>query len=102
MTAVERNNQTCRLLIILRRLHCINLIKTSQILNKNDVKPKDEFHFSEVRGSMNAIGSGVTYFARDPSLRSYFHEPQKNEIYFLNDFPAFRCDFRLDSGKMQE
>ena len=26
---------------------------------------------------------GVTYFARDP-LRSYFHEPQKNEIYFLN------------------
>ena len=25
----------------------------------------------------------VTYFARDP-LRSYFHEPQKNEIYFLN------------------
>ena len=27
--------------------------------------------------------SGITYFARDP-LRSYFHEPQKNEIYFLN------------------
>ena len=27
---------------------------------------------------------GVTYFARDPLL-SYFHEPQKNEIYFLND-----------------
>ena len=27
--------------------------------------------------------SGVTYFARDP-LRSYFHEPPKNEIYFLN------------------
>ena len=25
----------------------------------------------------------VTYFARDP-LSSYFHEPQKNEIYFLN------------------
>ena len=25
---------------------------------------------------------GVTYFARDP-LRSYFYEPQKNEIYFL-------------------
>ena len=24
-----------------------------------------------------------TYFARDP-LRSYFHEPQKNGIYFLN------------------
>ena len=27
--------------------------------------------------------SGITYFARDP-LRLYFHEPQKNEIYFLN------------------
>ena len=26
---------------------------------------------------------GVAYFARDP-LRSHFHEPQKNEIYFLN------------------
>ena len=24
------------------------------------------------------------YFARDP-LRSYFDEPQENEIYFLND-----------------
>ena len=28
---------------------------------------------------------GVTYFARDP-LRSYFHEPQKNEIYFSSVF----------------
>ena len=28
------------------------------------------------------VPSGVTYFARDP-LRSYLHEPQKNEIYFL-------------------
>ena len=27
--------------------------------------------------------SGITSFARVP-LRSYFHEPQKNEIYFLN------------------
>ena len=25
----------------------------------------------------------LEYFARDP-LRLYFHEPQKNEIYFLN------------------
>ena len=31
---------------------------------------RDEFHFSEVHGS-------------DP-LCSYLHEPQKNEIYFLN------------------
>ena len=56
------------------------------------VNIRDEFHFSEVNGSMNVTGpvqkltwgpSGVTYFARD-SLLSYFHEPQKNEIYFLN------------------
>ena len=33
--------------------------------------------------------SGVTYFARDP-LRSYFHEPPKNEIYFLNNFCTIR------------
>ena len=26
----------------------------------------------------------VTYFAHD-LLRSYFHKPQKNEIYFLNE-----------------
>ena len=39
---------------------------------------------------MNAMGPvqclGVTYFARD-QLRSYFDEPQNNEIYFLNDLP---------------
>ena len=28
--------------------------------------------------------TGVTYFARGP-LCSYFHEPQKNEIFFLNE-----------------
>ena len=36
---------------------------------------------------MNAMApvqsSGVIYFARD-LLRSYFHEQQKNENYFLN------------------
>ena len=35
---------------------------------------------------MNATGpveGRHVNFARDP-LRSYFHEPQKNEIYFLN------------------
>ena len=49
-----------------------------------------KFIFSKVHRSMNAMGPmqclGVTYFARDP-LRSYFDEPQKNEIYFLNDLP---------------
>ena len=32
---------------------------------------------------MKTIGSGITYFAGEP-LRSDFHEPQKNKIYFLN------------------
>ena len=62
-------------------------------MNKNDVKQsvniRDEFHFSEVHRSMNATVpckvNDVTYFARDP-LRSYFDEPQKNEIYFLKEF----------------
>ena len=33
---------------------------------------------------MNTMGPvlGIIYFASDP-LRSYFNEPQKNEIYFL-------------------
>ena len=38
---------------------------------------------------------GVTYFARDP-LRSYFDEPQKNEIHFLNVLPDPRS---ADSNK---
>ena len=34
---------------------------------------------------MKAINlTSVTYFARGP-LCSYFNEPQKNEIYFLNE-----------------
>ena len=32
---------------------------------------------------VNVTPSGAIYFACGP-LRSYFHEPQKNEIYFLN------------------
>ena len=56
---------------------------------------RNKFHFSEVHGSMNVTGpvqSHVNFarepfgrhvnFARDP-LRSYFHEPQKNEIHLL-------------------
>ena len=47
---------------------------------------RSKFHFSEVHGSMNATGHMQSRrhinFARDP-LRSYFHEPQKNEIHLL-------------------
>ena len=43
VSAVERNNQTRQLLTFLRSLLCINLIKTSQILNKNDVKTKYKY-----------------------------------------------------------
>ena len=62
-------------------------------MNKYDIKIKckfigDEFHFSEVHGSMNATGpvqcQCITYFERDP-LHSYIHEPQKDEIYFLTE-----------------
>ena len=93
--AIERNNETRRLITFLRRLLCINLIKTSQILNKNDVKTKYKYKRIsffweswkyERNGSHAKLTwrpSGVTYFARNP-LRSYFHEPQKIEIYFLN------------------
>ena len=33
---------------------------------------------------MNAMGPVQSW--RDALLRSYFHEPQKNKIYFLNDY----------------
>ena len=48
---------------------------------------RDEFHFSDIHRSMNAMGSiqnGVAYFARDP-LCSYFDECQKNDIDFAGD-----------------
>ena len=63
-------------------------------MNKNDVKTKCKYmrwisffwgSRKYERNGSRAKLTGVTYFARDP-LRSYFHEPQKNEIYFLNDF----------------
>ena len=41
---------------------------------------RNTFHFPEGHGSMNAMGP--VNFARD-SLRSYFHDPQKNEIHLL-------------------
>ena len=50
---------------------------------------RNKFHFPEVHGSMNATGHVQSKwrprhdnFAWDP-LRSYFHEPQKNEIHLL-------------------
>ena len=45
---------------------------------------RNKFHFSEVHGSMNATGHVQSHvnFARD-LLRSYFHDPQKNEIHLL-------------------
>ena len=54
---------------------------------------RDEFYFSEAHESMNAMGHVQSHvnFARDP-LRSYFHEPQKNEIHLLYlhfDFISF-------------
>ena len=43
---------------------------------------------------------GVTYFARAP-LRSYFHDPQKNKIYFLNIIIVFKIWNREFSTAIQ-
>ena len=60
-TAVERN-QTHRFITFRRRLFYQIYIKTSQIMNKNDVKKqmvniRDEVHFSDIHRSMNAMGT---------------------------------------------
>ena len=54
---------------------------------------RNKFHFSEVHGSMNATGH-VRHVnsARDP-LRSYFHEPLKNEIHLLYLYFVFTSFF---------
>ena len=41
------------------------------------------------------------YFARDP-LRSYFYEPQKNEIYFLNKWTSDPCQSVLGFSLMAQ
>ena len=41
------------------------------------------YELNGFRAELTWRTSGVIYFARDP-LRPYFHDPQKNEIYFLN------------------
>ena len=49
-------------------------------MNKNHVKTNFKFKYKR--------WICVTYFARD-ALRSYFYDPQKNEIYFLNAVSQF-------------
>ena len=72
-------------------------------MDKNDVKTKCKYKrwISFFRGSWKYERYGSrgkltwrTYFARD-LLRSYFHEPQKNEIYFLNVQNRFSHDMVL-------
>ena len=69
-------------------------MKTSQIMNKNDIKIKYKYkrwisffwHLSKVWTQWVQCKVNMrpfAYFALDP-LRSYFDECQKNEIYFLN------------------
>ena len=66
-------------------------------MNQNDVKSVNmykrwilffwgswKYERNGSRAKLTWRPSGITYFARDP-LRSYFHEPQENEIYFLNE-----------------
>ena len=47
-TAVEHNDQTRQLIIFLRRLFYKIFTKTSQILNKNDVKTKYKYEMISV------------------------------------------------------
>ena len=71
-------------------------------MNINDVKTKCKYkrwisffwgswkyEHNGSRAKLTWRPSDVTYFA-DDLLRSYFHERQKNEIYFLN--AALFCD----------
>ena len=66
-------------------------------MDKNDEKTKckykrwssffwgsSKYECNEYREKLTWHPPGVTYFARDP-LRLYIYEPQKNEIYFLNN-----------------
>ena len=55
---------------------------TQRVPCKVNVTPEYERNGS--RAKLTWRPSGVTYFAGDP-LRSYFHEPQKTEFYFLNN-----------------
>ena len=59
---------------------------------------RNKFHFSEVHGSMNATGHVKhVNFACDP-LRSYFHEPLKNEIHILYLHFVFTSFWFIISG----
>ena len=69
-------------------------------MNKNDVKTQCKYKrwISFFRGSWkyerNESLAKLTYF--DP-LRSYFHEPQKNEIYFLkNPKVKYKYDLKFE------
>ena len=61
-TAVERINQTRQFITFLRLSIYKLYIKTSQMMDKKDVKKKqsvnirDEFHFSDIHRNMNAMG----------------------------------------------
>ena len=71
-------------------------------MNKNNVKTK--YKYKRCNGSHTKLTwspSGVTYFARDP-LRSFFHDPQKNEIYFLNIKPRQQQSFIEFRKEMQQ
>ena len=91
VAAVERNNQTRRIKTFLRRLFARVKSIVHVIWTKTKCKYKRWISFfldssnyerNRSRAQLTWRPSGVTYFARDP-LRSYFYEPQENEIYLL-------------------
>ena len=65
---------------MIRNMHKYKMYAWSTIYLRN------KFHFSEIHGRIYAMGYVQSRrhvnFAQDP-LRSYFHEPQKNEIHLL-------------------
>ena len=78
--AVECNNQTCQFITFLCRLFDKIYIKTSQIMNKDDVKINCKYNGAKL--TLHPLS--VIYFARDP-LNSYFDECQKKWNLFLNE-----------------
>ena len=102
MTAVEHNDQTCRLITFLCRLFYKVFTKLHKYWTKSCKKTKYKYKkwipFFCCSSKYKRNGScarlmwsplGITYFAWDP-LRSYFDEQQKNEIYFLNITKLFK------------
>ena len=91
----ERINQARRIITFLRRLFARFKSKFLKWAKKCKYKGWISFFWSSWKYERTRSGanltwrpSGFTYFACD-ALRSYFHQPQKNEIYFLCNYLTY-------------